>query len=71
MRPRISIRGSFRPSVGPSVCPSVGPSVRNAFVSNPRKRLFLTAEMDANKLVVMRGYEREAVARMGDKGGRW
>ena len=25
--------------------------------------------MDANKLVVMRGYEREAVARMGDEGG--
>ena len=54
MRPRISIRGSVRPSVrpsvrqsvGPSVRPSVRPSVGNAFFFNPRKRRFLTAEMD-------------------------
>ena len=51
------------------VCPSVRLSVRNAFVSNPQKRLFLTAEMDATRLVVMRGDEGEAVARMGDEGG--
>ena len=47
------------PSVGPSVRrsvrPSVGPSVRNAFFSNPRKRLFSAAEMDGIELVVTRG----------------
>ena len=39
MRPRISIRGSFRPFVGPSVRWSVSPSVGNAFFSSfePRK----------------------------------
>ena len=45
------------PSVGPSVGPSVHRSVRNAFFSNPQKRLFLAAEMAGIELVVMRGEE--------------
>ena len=52
-----SDRPSVCPSVRPSVRPSVGPSVRNPFFSNPRKRLFLAAEMDGIELVVTRGEE--------------
>ena len=54
MRPCISIRGSVRsyvrPSVGPSVhwsvLLSISPSIRNAFVSNARKRVISTSEVE-------------------------
>ena len=63
MRPRISIRGSVRPSVRRSVRRSIRRSVRNAFFLNPRKRLFLVAEMDGIELVVTRGDEGAMVTR--------
>ena len=52
MRLRISIRGS--------VCPSVRRSVRNAFVSNTRKRVTLASEVG--------GLQREVMG--SDEGGR-
>ena len=56
-----SVRWSVRRSVGRSVRPSVRPSVTR-FFSNPRKRLFLTAEMDGIELVV-------TMVVRGDEGG--
>ena len=69
------VRLSVRPSVHRSVCPLVyrsvrplvRPSVRNPFFSNPRKRLFLAAEMDGIELEVTRGEEGGWDG--GDEGG--
>ena len=64
-----SVHQSIGLSIGPSVRRSVRWSVRNPFFSNPRKRLFLAAEMDGIELVVPRGEEGGWDG--GDEGGRW
>ena len=63
-----SVGPSDGPSVRPSVRPSIRWSVRNPFFSNPRKRLFLAAEMDGIELVVTRGEEGGAVVTGVDDG---